>query len=406
MLASFDGACCACSRPSVALFAKPSVQLPDGVRWHWEERATPGPGRRACRGGYSALSAAGLLAALLARRTRYAPPKGPAAAVRLGACAALAGAGLALLLAQRAAAHRVPFAAAGLGALWTRCWPPRRIGAACAGVLLLAAGLLAAARTGPGRARIVLAAPLPEDGALLALGAGAWRPAGACAGAGRAAGRRRGVESLPAAAGRRRAGWRCCCRWAGATRPACSTCSRWNSPSWRWPPSAPTAWRSAWAGQPGAAAAPCCAGCAWRARPAVHGAAGGGAGAGRRLFAADPAAGLGRRDGAGLALRRAAAGAAVRPGGAPPAAAAAAGACAARARPSRAAGVSMPTASWSGSTRPRIRTPASNCCWARGDRRRRLVRRRHASAWRAGPGAPARCCASPPCRTISRPPSS
>ena len=125
----------------VALFAKPSVELPAGVRWHWQQRdAWAWPSTLS----WWALGAcaAGLLAALLASRTRYR--KDWPACARLGACSALAIAGFGSLLAQRggSAAGAVPALLLAWAALWNAL-AMRRPGAVmtCA-VLLLAAGLL------------------------------------------------------------------------------------------------------------------------------------------------------------------------------------------------------------------------------------------------------------------------
>ncbi len=126
----------------VALFAKPSVELPDGRALALAATRLPGPGRRACRGGLLGAAAAGLLAALLASRTRYR--KDLPACVRLGACVALAIAGLGLLLAQRAGG--APGVMPSLLLAWAALWmamAARRSGAVMMlGVLLLAAGLL------------------------------------------------------------------------------------------------------------------------------------------------------------------------------------------------------------------------------------------------------------------------
>jgi cell division protein FtsW len=125
----------------VALFAKPSAELPEGVRWHWEERAAwAWPANLSW--WMAGAAAAGLLAAVLASRTRHR--KDLPGCVRLGAGAALAIAGLGLLLAQRAggAPGAMPSLLLAWAALWTAT-AARRTGAVMMlGVLLLAAGLL------------------------------------------------------------------------------------------------------------------------------------------------------------------------------------------------------------------------------------------------------------------------
>ena len=125
----------------VALFAKPSVQLPEGVRWHWKQRsAWAWPASLSW--WVCGAVAAGLLAALLASRTRYR--KDRPACLRLGACAALAVAGLGLLLAQRAggAPGVMPSLLLAWAALWTAMTARRAGTVMMLGVLLLAAGLL------------------------------------------------------------------------------------------------------------------------------------------------------------------------------------------------------------------------------------------------------------------------
>ena len=125
----------------VGLSARPSIQLPEGVRWHWQQRdAWAWPASLSW--WVCGAVAAGLLAALLARRTRHR--KDLPACVRLGACAALAIAGLGLLLAQRAggAPGVMPSLLLAWAALWT-AMATRRTGAVMMlGLLLLAAGLL------------------------------------------------------------------------------------------------------------------------------------------------------------------------------------------------------------------------------------------------------------------------
>jgi cell division protein FtsW len=133
----------------VALSAEARAELPQGVRWHWQRReAWTWP---AASGWWAALAgAAGLLAALVASRTRYR--KDPAACAHLGAGVALATAGLGLLLAQRAGS--APGVAVSLLLSWAALWhafTARRAGAVMRlGVLLLAAGLLLLLELGSG----------------------------------------------------------------------------------------------------------------------------------------------------------------------------------------------------------------------------------------------------------------
>ncbi len=125
----------------VALFARDSAELPAGVHWQCEQRsAWTWPS--ALTWWLASACAAGLLAALLASRTRYR--KAPATCLRLGACLALAIAGLGLLLAQRAGngAGVAPALLLAWAALWTTLTARRAGPVIFCGVLLLAAGLL------------------------------------------------------------------------------------------------------------------------------------------------------------------------------------------------------------------------------------------------------------------------
>ena len=125
----------------VALFPQPALELPEGVRWQWQRRS-PWTWPASLSWWMPAAAACGLLAALLAAHARFRQDR-PSAA-RLGACVALAVAGLGMLLALRAGT--APGVALSLLLAWAALWTAlatRRAGAAllCA-VLLLGTGLL------------------------------------------------------------------------------------------------------------------------------------------------------------------------------------------------------------------------------------------------------------------------
>ena len=128
----------------VALFQEARTELPPGVRWDWERRdAWAWP--PAANPWAAACGIAGIVAALLAARTRHR--KDRFAAVHLGAAVALALAGLGLLLAQRAGAApgvavSLLLSSAALWHAWAACGTRRAGAVLCIGVLLLAAGLL------------------------------------------------------------------------------------------------------------------------------------------------------------------------------------------------------------------------------------------------------------------------
>jgi cell division protein FtsW len=139
-------------------------------------------------------AAAGLLAALLARRTRHRKD-GPAC-VRLGACVALAVTGLGLLLAQRAggAPGVLPSLLLAWAALWTAL-AARRTGAVMMlGVLLLAAGLLLQLELGSGAPDTSWLRHFQKTAAAATLGLGLLGCVGLFAGA--SLPRQAGVESL------------------------------------------------------------------------------------------------------------------------------------------------------------------------------------------------------------------
>lgn len=125
----------------VALFAEARAELPAGVQWEWQAR-NPWllPAETPLAIGLAA--ACGLLAALAAWRT--ACRKQARLAMRAGAGAALALAGLALLLAQRAGQPPglVPALLLAWAALWYGLDLRRPHPVLAAGVLLLAGGLL------------------------------------------------------------------------------------------------------------------------------------------------------------------------------------------------------------------------------------------------------------------------
>ncbi|MFC5458807.1 FtsW/RodA/SpoVE family cell cycle protein [Massilia niabensis] len=155
----------------VAVRSEARAALPEGVRWQWERRdpwawpawATPFA---------IAAVAAGALAFAMALRTRVRG-KLPDAA-RLGAGIALAVAGLAMLLAQRAGA--APGVAWSLllcwGALWYGlAWRGAGAVVAC-GVLLLAAGLLLQLELGLGAPDTSWLRHFQKTAAVIALGMG------------------------------------------------------------------------------------------------------------------------------------------------------------------------------------------------------------------------------------------
>ncbi|MGX4640180.1 FtsW/RodA/SpoVE family cell cycle protein [Massilia sp. SYSU DXS3249] len=124
----------------VALATEPRAALPEGVRWEWERR-DPWAWPAGAPAFLIAALAAGALAGGLARAGRTFPLPD---AARLSAGVALAVAGLALLLAQRAGNSP------GVGWSMLLCWAALYYGlawraanaAVTVGVLLLAAGLL------------------------------------------------------------------------------------------------------------------------------------------------------------------------------------------------------------------------------------------------------------------------
>lgn len=133
----------------VALFPEARTDLPAGVRWHWARRdAWAWPPAASPWAAFCGIG--GILAALLAARTRHRNDLFGAA--RLGAAIALALAGLGLLLAQRAGG--APGVAVSLLLSWAALWHAfgdRHGGAVLRiGVLLLAAGLLLQLELGSG----------------------------------------------------------------------------------------------------------------------------------------------------------------------------------------------------------------------------------------------------------------
>jgi cell division protein FtsW len=169
----------------VAVFAEAQQALPDGVAWTWTRRAAWGwpaaaPGWPLAVG---AAAAALLFAAVrLSRgggRRRSTLLNGPAAAL-------LCGTGLTLLLVQRGGAFPGPGVSllAACCALWFALLSDRRAGlATAAGVLLLAAGLLAQLDLGLGAPASSWLRHFHKSAAVLTLGIGAtgllrlWAPA-------------------------------------------------------------------------------------------------------------------------------------------------------------------------------------------------------------------------------------
>jgi cell division protein FtsW len=162
----------------VALYNEPQLQLPAAVAWQWQGRALWTAPRSAAWLAALVAGCAVLAGALGARRGQpHAGSRGPA--MRAGAGALLAAAGIGSVVLQRAGTPP----AIGLsmllawGALWYAILAPNRLNLAlAAGVLLLATGLLAQLEMG-------LAAPdsawprhFQKSAALLAvgLGLGTW----------------------------------------------------------------------------------------------------------------------------------------------------------------------------------------------------------------------------------------
>ena len=176
----------------VALSNAPRAELPDGVRWHWERRdpwrwpSLPAPLLLIVLG--AATLAAGAVLLFLARHTRTAGTLPDAA--RLGAGLALALAGLAMLLAQRAG--MAPGVALSLLLCWAALWyglawpgAGRENKAILASVLLLAAGLLLQLELGLGAPDTSWLRHFQKTAAAAALGMGG---AGAVAALRRASG--------------------------------------------------------------------------------------------------------------------------------------------------------------------------------------------------------------------------
>jgi hypothetical protein len=389
----------------VKLFNEPDLRLPEQVSWQWQQRALWGD---AGHSGAIWIGIAACLACLAVTTSGALGARRIGRAVALLGTTALLAAGLFALISQRAGYAPSAACSLVLGASALLVWLalPGRLTLMTAGVVLLAAGLLAQLELGlgawnhPGCATTRKAPrcwPSAPDGAPAAAVGGRARgvmPHAARHRMDARAVRLRRLAALAAAGtvGRRNRRVRPAAGGTGQARA-----DRADRPLPRPRASAGTRrFRSAHASRRALVAA-------GRARAAVPRPAWPGTGAGGRLLAPDPAAGVEHGDGVRLRRWRRANTACGRGHGG----------ClrcrgghrlAAQCRRRRGdRWTSTPTASWSGWTRPAIRTPASNCCSAR------------APSPRAAGGAPTSCwaCSSlgqsagsalqiPPCRTTSR----
>lgn len=165
----------------ITLFGEPELKLPQGVRWQWQQRALwHGSPADALWMGI-ALGAVAMVIGMVLRRVPHHPQAAAPWSARIAdgaawtAAAALLATGLAALVAQRAG--YAPSAATSLllGSAAMLMWlalPGRLSMAGCAGIVLLAIGLLAQLELGLGAPESSWLRYYQKSAAMLAIGTG------------------------------------------------------------------------------------------------------------------------------------------------------------------------------------------------------------------------------------------